>query len=214
MKKLLLIIILLALIGCAKNPIGPLPPIENKAGTFEEHLNRLSNPGYTYFWVKQFTKYDLRGQLGWDWEAQGMPDLAYSLAYSMWNTCIHGDNLGVCGQFAATYVVAARVHGYDAGFTITYVGSSGHAKGWIIDKDGTIWITDNDQLQKTNYKSKKELFDDFANSWFNKDYGYGYVANDKMEIIYDESGWHNPVSIKVMKADDRKRLINSIGYKE
>ena len=218
--KILRVITILSLLcsifGCAKLPTGPAPPVVNSGITFEQHLDSLYTPGHTYFWLKEFSSYDLRGQLGWDWLERSMPDLAYSLAYSLWETTIKGINVGVCGQFASMYVVAARHHGYDSGFLITYRwnpdGSnvSGHARGWII-YNGSIYISDNQYLFRSGFKTKKELFDDFSKTWFTNPNGYGWITNNKLEVIYDMTGYiEEPKTIEALSTEEHSMILKSL----
>jgi hypothetical protein len=208
-RKFILLFFLIFFMGCSQNPLEPLPPIEHQAYSFEEHLERLQTPSHTYFWVKQFTEYDMRGQLGWDWIDRGMPDLAYSLAYSMWETYIKGHNAGVCGQFASTFVVAARTHGYEAGFLLTYTKYSGHARGWIVEKDGSISVSDNQLYFKKYYKNKQDMINKFSENYFNKKDRCGWITNDKMENIFDERGFHNP---ETTWSVDLNTLAIMLGY--
>lgn len=223
MRRLILtsiFILILFIGGCGKNPTEPLPPIQPQAPTFEDHLARLKTPGHTYFWVNQFMQYDMNGQLGWNWIERDMPDLAYSLAYSVWETYIKGHNAGVCGQFAATYVVAARIHGYESGFMITYSWNSdgtnivGHARAWII-KDGKVITTDNEYMNYTNYKDKEDFFQKFGECWFYNEYSSGWITNDKLEVIYDINGcYDNPKNILIMTEEQKDILSKCLGYIE
>lgn len=220
MKKVFYLLTFLVIVGCSKNPVSPLPPVCRQTSTFEQHLETLKTPGHTYFWVKEFTLYDLSGQLGWDWVERGMPDLAYSLAYSLWETTYKGYNVGVCGQFAAMYVVSAREHGYDSGFLITYrwgkdgADISGHARGWIV-YEGVVYISDNTQLYCSDFSTKEALFEDFAKQWFSNPYGYGWITDNKLNVVYDKNGYYeDPKDLTLLEDDDRNMIFKSISSTE
>jgi hypothetical protein len=220
MNKLLYLFMLLVVTGCSKNPVEPLPPICNHTPTFEQHLESLRTPGHTYFWMREFALYDLSGQLGWNWTERGMPDLAYSLACSLWETMNKGYNVGVCGQFAAMYVVAAREHAYDSGFLITYHWDadsnnvSGHARGWII-YEGCVYVSDNTALYCSKSPTKEALFDDFAKQWFSNPHGYGWITDNKLNVIYDMNGRYDiPKDLTLLEDADREMIFKSISSTE
>jgi hypothetical protein len=208
MKKIWWIVFILTLVGCARNPTGPLPPVQHKAATFEEHIVRLQTPGHTYFWVKNFTVYDSGSNWEYNrnwycWKQKGFPDQTYAVAYEMYNNYVNGENRGQCGQFACTYVMAARTHGYKCGVILTFSPTSAHAQGWIVEKDGTVSITDN----KTYNKSIHSSYDSFISSMRSmakrlkeineqdKTNANGvWLCNEKCEIVLDQEGeyWNSP----------------------
>jgi hypothetical protein len=208
MKKFWWVVFILTLVGCSKNPIGPVPPVQHKAVTFEEHISRLQTPSHTYFWVKNFTIYDfgVAGEYNknwYCWKQKGFPDQTYAVAYEMYDNYVNGENRGQCGQFACTYVMAARTHGYKCGVILTFIPGSGHVQGWIVEKDGTVSITDNEAYKKgvyNSYESFVSAIRSMAKSSIelneqNKTNANGvWLCNDKCEVMLDQNGeyWDSP----------------------
>jgi len=175
--------------------------------TFEEHLATLKTPGHTWLWLKDFAVYDLKYNWNWGiWVRLGFPDQAYALAHSMWKEYHEGKSRGVCGQYTAMYVVAAREQGYKAGGICTWAYQGpGHARGWIVEKDGSVSIADNTDYLRNVYSSYEEFEKWFKDVWINGDKNYGQMLNDKFEIVYDTNGsW--PTS---KKAEIKK--LNALG---
>lgn len=181
-RLMMAVLYVLMLSSCGRNPFGAIPDSVTKPPilheqSFEEHIATLKTPSHTAFWVNRFAVYDLGYNWNWSvWERLGFPDQAYALAHSMWKEYHEGKSRGVCGQFAATYVVAAREHGYKCGGLCTWGPNWGHAQGWIIESDGSVSLTDN----KKYLKSKFSNWDKFLK--YARDHDYYEVLNDKFEI--------------------------------
>ncbi len=207
MKKLFLALLVVPMVfvfcGCGKNPMSPndpsLPPVQHKADTFETHIARLKTPGHVFFWVKNFSVWDggfdyEYNQNWYDWKRKGFPDQAYAVAYEMYNNYVKGENRGQCGQFAATYTVALREHGYRCGGILTYAPGYGHAESWFVEKNGTVTVTSNKDYNARSYPSYDAFIQTYRNmiegykvgSW----HGDASILNEKYEIILDRNGDH------------------------
>lgn len=202
------VVIFLILAGCVTNPTGPLPPVQHQAGSFEEQMERMQTPGHVYFWIKNFSVYDSgpnwEYNQNWScWKRKGFPDQAYAVAYELYINYVNGENRGQCGQFACTYVVACRSHGYKCGVILSSRSGSGHARGWVVEKDGTVSITDNKAYCKSVYGSYDEFLTSIRNQSQNikeqcereKTNAYSlWLCNEKCEIVLDQQGeyWNSP----------------------
>jgi len=169
--------------GCGKNVCGPLPPPAIST-TFEQQIDTLGNPAAVAIWIDANAEYDLNYNFNWfSWEKKGFPDQAYALAYSLYTERHGGKNRGVCGQFAAFYIMAARENGYKCGGICYYGPRSGHAMGWIVEKDGSVSITDNGEYRKSLYRN----YEHFEASWTKKMASdvsrYGMLMNEKFEVM-------------------------------
>lgn len=210
MKKLLLLILLLSLSGCGANPTGPTPPVLHQQASFEAHQASLQTPGHVYFWIKNFSTYDS----GKDWEynrnwyeweskkdenGNPFPDQAYAVAWELYHNYARGENRGQCGQFACTYAAALRTHGYRCGVLLMYNPGSGHAQGWVEERNGTVSITDNQTYCQSVYPSYEAFLqscrDRIAqcrkqNKESNTNAYAFWLCNEKAEIVMDETGEH------------------------
>ena len=170
---------LFVLLCSCSNPLSTLPPVKH-FGTFEETVASLDSPGKVAAWLSDFAEYDLDYNLSW---GNFEPDQAYSLAYSLWVEYHGGKSRGVCGQFAALFVVCAREHGYKCGGICMYTKNSGHAQGWIKEADGSISITDNRQYQYKRYNSEEEMKEAYHSMWLSQ-YAWGFFMDDKFNTEY------------------------------
>ena len=177
MKKMIkYFIVILLFMGCGRSSLDPLPPVVHY-NTFQECIDGLQTPFHTALWLRDFTVYDLDYNLHWgDLE----PDQAYTLAESLWDEWHNGKSRGVCGQFAAVYVVAAREHGYKCGGYVYWTATYGHAQGWIEEHDGQISITDNLEYWYKVYPSyqvmKKTLLDRNSENY------WGYFLDERFQV--------------------------------
>lgn len=181
-KSIFIVILPFLLAGCAKNALGPLPPVTHYE-TFQDCIEGLQTPAHTAIWLRDFTTYDLNYNLHW---GDHNPDQAYTLAKSVWDEYHKGKSRGVCGQFAAFYIVMAREHGYRCGGYVYWTNYYGHAQGWIEEKDGQISITDNDLYYYKTYKSYEHMRDDLLGR--NSDDLYGYILDENFNEL--DSGRH------------------------
>ena len=206
----LTITVLLVLVcGCGRSPVGPLPPVTAQVETFDQHVQRLRTPGSVYFWLQQFSVYDLGGKdhsynRHWgNWKQLGYPDQAYALAHELYKNYINGKVRGVCGQLASMYVVAGRTHGLKCGFILMYSAGSGHAQAYVVEHDGSVAIADNKMYYKNSYKN----WDDFLRYVrrrveISKEYNIKHNTNSHAFGLLDEFGrsvinmqgefWDNP----------------------
>jgi len=178
----ILFILVFVLSGCGKNACGPLPP-PAVAITFEQQIDNLNNPAATAIWIDANAEYDLNYNFNWGiWREKGFPDQAYALAYSLYTERHDNKNRGVCGQFAAFYIVAARETGYECGGICYYGPQGGHVMGWIVEKDGSVSMTNNEVYRKSSYRN----YEHFKAAWTKKmaddKQSYGMLMNEKFEV--------------------------------
>lgn len=151
--KISFVVLVLLLAGCGYNPTGSLPPV-TRFESFEDLIRSLKTPAHVATWLNEFAMY---GDPYEGWDRPHNWDLAKELAYGLWESYIKGKCIGKCASFASLFNLAARTHGYSSGQIWTYNGSGGHALGWVHEKDGHFWISDNLEYTKTPYKTYEEL---------------------------------------------------------
>lgn len=155
--------IIVLFIACSYNPQGSLPPVTHYQ-SFDECVEALSTPAHTAMWLEEFSLYS-NPYTGWD--CPHGKDLAWELAYALWDNYIDGNCRGKCASFAAMYIVCAREHGYECGIICYWTAVSGHAIGWVRDGDGTVGITNNQEYTPGLYENTEQMYEYYEQRYGN-----------------------------------------------